>query len=82
MSSCRAMLIDIGFFISATIFYLLNIAFPVPDMDQVDDVDIYGTFTDSEARRIGVVTLSDDVLYSGPADAGYVQTSIVGGEKL
>ena len=70
-----------GFFISASIFYLLNLAFPVPDMDQVDDVDIYGTFTDAEARRIGVVTLSDDIFYSGPTDAGYVQTSIVGGDK-
>ena len=76
------MLTDSGFFISATVFYLLNLAFPVPDMDQIDDLDIYGTFTDAEARRVGVVPLSNDIFYAGDADNGYTHTSIVGGEKL
>lgn len=29
-------------------------------MDQVDAVDIYGTFTEAEARRVGVATLKDE----------------------
>lgn len=33
--------------------------FPVSDMDQIDDVDIYGTFTQAEARRIGVAPLEE-----------------------
>ena len=44
----------LGFFISAVVFYGLNLIFPVPDMDQMDSVDVYGTFTPAEARRIGV----------------------------
>ncbi|KAF2001266.1 NCS1 nucleoside transporter family protein-like protein [Amniculicola lignicola CBS 123094] len=49
----------IGFFISATIFYGLNLAFPVPDMDQYDEIDVYGTFTPQEARRVGVMPLDE-----------------------
>lgn len=49
-----------GFFISAAVFYGLNIVFPVPDMDQMDQFDVYGTFTTAEARRIGVVPLDED----------------------
>lgn len=51
---CLDLQSPIGFFISAVIFYSLNLAFPVPDMDQIDEVDIYGTFTVAEARRVGV----------------------------
>lgn len=47
----------IGFFISATVFYALNRVFPVSDMGQIDDTDIYGTFTQAEARRAGVAPL-------------------------
>ena len=43
-----------GFFISATVFYALNLVFPVHDMSQVDPVDLYGTFTEVEARRLGI----------------------------
>lgn len=69
-----------GFFISAVVFYLLNIAFPVADMGQIDDVDVYGTFTDAEARRIGVVTDSNDTAFDGLATE-YV-TSVSRGEKM
>jgi NCS1 family nucleobase:cation symporter-1 len=48
-----------GFFISGLVFYLLNLAFPIDNMDQVDAVDLYGTFTQAEARRIGVVQLDE-----------------------
>jgi NCS1 family nucleobase:cation symporter-1 len=46
-----------GFFISAVVFYLLNLVFPVENMDQVDSVDVYGTFTGAEARRAGIAPL-------------------------
>jgi NCS1 family nucleobase:cation symporter-1 len=60
-----------GFFISAAIFYILNTIFPVPDMDQIDCVDVYGTFTDAEARRVGVAPLHD-----GSSILGITPTSI------
>lgn len=50
----------LGFFISAVVFYGLNLLSPVPDMDQMDSVDVYGTFTAAEARRIGVAPLEED----------------------
>ncbi|KAF2035817.1 hypothetical protein EK21DRAFT_53812 [Setomelanomma holmii] len=46
-----------GFAISAVIFYALSRVFPVQDMDQIDAVDVYGTFTAAEARRLGVAPL-------------------------
>lgn len=48
-----------GFFISALVFYILNAMFPVRNMDQVDSVDIYGTFSAAEARRMGVTLLEE-----------------------
>jgi NCS1 family nucleobase:cation symporter-1 len=53
----------LGFFISAVVFYALNVAFPPKDaMSQYDEFDIYGTFTSNEARRVGVVPNDDDGL--------------------
>jgi NCS1 family nucleobase:cation symporter-1 len=51
--------VSVGFFISATVFYVLNVLFPVPEMDQIDDLDVYGTFTPSEARRARVMSLDE-----------------------
>jgi NCS1 family nucleobase:cation symporter-1 len=34
-------------------------------MDQYDEVDVYGTFTPAEARRIGVVPLEDNASITG-----------------
>ncbi len=31
-------------------------------MGQMDDVDFYGTFTEAEARRLGVAPLEDDAM--------------------
>jgi NCS1 family nucleobase:cation symporter-1 len=50
----------VGFFISAAVFYGLNVIFPVADMDQMDAVDVYGTFTPTEAHRIGVAPLEEN----------------------
>ena len=52
--------LSLGFFISALVFYALNILFPVHNMDQIDDIDLYGTFTEAEARRIGVAPFEED----------------------
>lgn len=52
-----------GFFISAIIFYVLNFLFPVQNMDQIDDVDLYGTFTEAEAHRIGVTPFEESTLH-------------------
>ncbi len=41
-------------------FYALHTLYPVPDMDQIDAVDVYGTFTDAEARRIPVALLDEE----------------------
>jgi NCS1 family nucleobase:cation symporter-1 len=48
-----------GFFISAVVFYLLNLCFPIENMDQIDSVDMYGTFTETEAGRAGVAPVRD-----------------------
>lgn len=50
----------VGFFISAAVFYGLNVIFPIANMDQMDAVDVYGTFTLNEARRIGVAPLEEN----------------------
>jgi NCS1 family nucleobase:cation symporter-1 len=48
-----------GFFISGVVFYALNLMFPVENMDQIDPVDLYGTFTEAEARRAGVAPFEE-----------------------
>ncbi|RMZ66791.1 NCS1 nucleoside transporter family [Pyrenophora seminiperda CCB06] len=73
----------IGFFISAIVFYVLNLISPVPDMDQMDDVDLYGTFTEAEARRVGVAALDSNMIH-GVAARQTSEVDIVvygGGEK-
>ncbi|KAF2855491.1 NCS1 nucleoside transporter family protein-like protein [Plenodomus tracheiphilus IPT5] len=48
----------VGFAISAAVFYALNVVSPIQSMDQMDSVDLYGTFNDTEARRVGVIPLA------------------------
>ncbi|XXG94517.1 hypothetical protein Hte_000774 [Hypoxylon texense] len=45
----------IGFFTSATIFFVLNKLFPVAGMGEYDEVDVYGTFTAKEAEKLGII---------------------------
>lgn len=52
-----------GFFISGIIFYVLNYLFPVQNMDQIDEVDLYGTFTETEARRIGIIPFEENAVH-------------------
>ncbi|KAJ4382672.1 hypothetical protein N0V86_001894 [Didymella sp. IMI 355093] len=58
----------LGFSISAVVFYVLNIIFPIRNMDQMDSVDVYGTFTAAEARRTGVAPLEEDSSAFGITD--------------
>jgi nucleobase:cation symporter-1, NCS1 family len=44
-----------GFFSSFVTFCTLNVLFPVPGCGDTDEIDIYGTFTEEEARKMGVV---------------------------
>lgn len=38
-------------------FYLTNLLFPVGGRGEIDEVDVYGTFTVDEARKIGCIPL-------------------------
>ncbi|KAI4684847.1 uncharacterized protein J4E88_004288 [Alternaria novae-zelandiae] len=71
----------IGFFISAFIFYVLNKIFPVPDMDQIDPIDLYGTFTEAEAKRAGVAPLDDSPVLGGVSGRRSTEDVVIYGEK-
>jgi hypothetical protein len=40
------------------VFYLTNLAFPVSRIGDMDEVDVYGTFTPEEAKKLGVIFVS------------------------
>jgi len=46
-----------GFFISFLLFWAINLISPPPGLGSFDDVDIYGTFTPAQAKRLGVASL-------------------------
>jgi len=71
----------IGFFISAFIFYVLNKTFPVPDMDQIDPIDLYGTFTEAEAKRAGVAPLDDSPILRGVSGRRSTEHVVIHAEK-
>lgn len=61
----------VGFFSSFIVFYLTNLLFPVPGCGEMDDVDVYGTFTEAEAKKLGCAPLviKTDSLGSASVDA-------------
>jgi NCS1 family nucleobase:cation symporter-1 len=73
-----------GFFISAVIFYLLNLCFPVENMDQIDLVDTYGTFTAAEARRAGIAPIQGvcSVKKSGGHQSGEKEVALHGEKEV
>ncbi|CAN9315255.1 unnamed protein product [Alternaria alternata] len=73
--------IQSGFFISAVVFYILNLIFPVPDMDQIDPTDLYGTFTEREARRAGVSPLDDAPMQVATHGRRSTEHVVIYGEK-
>lgn len=55
-------------------------------MDQMDAVDVYGTFTAAEARRVGVATLEENLaafdMTGTSAEPGLSEKSAMGKEKV
>ncbi|RDW59965.1 NCS1 nucleoside transporter family protein-4 [Coleophoma cylindrospora] len=47
----------LGFGISALLFYVISSVFPPPGLGEIDEIDVYGTFTPKEAEKRGVVAL-------------------------
>ncbi|KAK7523438.1 uracil permease [Phyllosticta citriasiana] len=45
----------VGFFVSLTLFYLLNKLFPYHGYGDYDETDVYATFTPKEAALMGVI---------------------------
>ena len=70
-----------GFFISASVFYVLNLISPVPDMDQMDDVDLYGTFTEAEAKRVGVAALDENMIHGVGGQISEDEIVVYGGQE-
>ncbi|KAK2012494.1 NCS1 nucleoside transporter [Colletotrichum eremochloae] len=52
----------LGFTISFLLHLAINTMWPPPEAGIIDDVDYYGTFTESEARKMGVMSLETEVL--------------------
>jgi NCS1 family nucleobase:cation symporter-1 len=50
-------------------------------MDQIDAVDIYGTFTEAEARRIGVAPFEEGLIFGLPTAPQIDSVVFVEGEK-
>ncbi|KAI1107570.1 uracil permease [Jackrogersella minutella] len=64
----------IGFFISATIFLILNKLSPVAGMGEYDEVDVYGTFTAKEAAALGVIPVElQTEAYNGSGEVSLAQ---------
>jgi len=55
----------VGFFVSGTVFYLLNLVFPCLGLGEHEKVDVYETFTPREAASLGVVTASEPQVLNG-----------------
>jgi len=71
----------IGFFISAFVFFVLNKIFPALDMDQIDPIDLYGTFTEAEAKRAGVAPLDDSPILRGVSGRRSTEHVVIHAEK-
>ncbi|TEA10721.1 Transporter aclS [Colletotrichum sidae] len=52
----------LGFAVSFLLHLAINAVWPPPEAGVIDDVDYYGTFTEEEARKMGVITLDTEVL--------------------
>ena len=40
------------------VFYLTNLVSPVSQIGDMDEVDVYGTFTLKEAKKVGIISVS------------------------
>ncbi|KAI1851350.1 hypothetical protein JX265_000416 [Neoarthrinium moseri] len=67
----------IGFFISFTLFYIVNFFFPPEHLGEYDEVDKYGTFTVNEAARLGIIpTEAVDDVTIGDLKEDMVETQV------
>ncbi|KAI0155974.1 permease for cytosine/purines, uracil, thiamine, allantoin-domain-containing protein [Pestalotiopsis sp. NC0098] len=73
----------IGFFISFTSFYLVNLAFPPQHLGEFDEVDHWGTFTVREAEKLGIVPEGQDIegSYGDWKDAVATEVTETPGDK-
>lgn len=55
----------VGFFISGSLFFILNKLFPYYGMGEYDDVDVYGTLSAAEATKRGIVQLASSEIIAG-----------------
>ncbi|KAI8165054.1 Transporter acIS [Colletotrichum sp. SAR 10_70] len=56
----------LGFAISFLLHLAINTVWPPPEAGVIDEMDYYGTFTEEEARKMGVVTLETEVIEGSP----------------
>ncbi|KAE9582174.1 Transporter aclS [Colletotrichum fructicola] len=56
----------LGFTISFLLHLAINTVWPPPEAGIIDEMDYYGTFTEEEARKMGVVTLETEVIEGSP----------------
>ncbi len=56
----------------------MNVVFPVAGAGDIDAVDVFGTFTPEEARRLGVIPLS---FVSSDVDSDSVEKVPIGTEE-
>jgi len=59
----------VGFFVSGTLFLILNMIWPPIGLGEQDDVDYYGTFTAKEAAKVGIIPLQ-------PVEEVILETSV------
>lgn len=71
----------VGFFVSGTVFYLLNLVLPPSGLGEYENVDVYETFTPREAASLGVVSVGEpqvlDGVESDPVDKKMESDNIV-----
>jgi NCS1 family nucleobase:cation symporter-1 len=59
----------VGFAISFTCFYAFSYFWPPPGLGEIDEYDIFGTFTPEEAAKLGVTPLEGSTVVEGVADS-------------
>ena len=50
-------------------------------MDQMDDVDLYGTFTEAEAKRVGVAALDENMIHGVGGQISEDEIVVYGGQE-
>ncbi|KAB5518081.1 NCS1 nucleoside transporter [Coniochaeta sp. 2T2.1] len=64
----------IGFAISFTLFYVFSYFWPPPCLGEIDEYDIYGTFTPEEAAKLGVLPNEGSTVVEGVIESDQAST--------